>query len=491
MNNWTLRSYFWIFSLSIIFSFNALAQEKGGCGTVEIDESWLRYFANNKLQISQSRNCDIYVPITVHILGDDSGLGYYSIFSLFKSIETLNNDFESSGIKFYLSGPINYINKSIWYEHTSFSVGTQMMNTNNVPNTINSYIVENAANNCGYRAFSGNAVAMAKSCMSPNDHTWAHEIGHFLSLPHTFRGWEGTNYDGNVATPSTVGVSNVELFDGSNCDASGDFFCDTSPDYISYRWQCDGNNESEISLKDPTGAEFKSDGSLIMSYAFDNCQSRFSPDQELAMCSYLQERIPEFVSTKTPLGKVDPLLTKLIFPKEGDIVEPSIRLEWEETGNATFYIVEVSRVANFAIPSYRELVYDNHFDVSLNPGTTYHWRVRPMNEYDTDFEKFSEKVKFETGNTSSTIDYYETNLKIYPNPLTNGNPLILELQSIQSEEVTFNVYSMDGSQIFSTRHFIKSGSNKIQLNIPQLPKGMFLLSATGIGHKFHKKIVID
>ena len=57
----------------------------------------------------------------------------------------------------------------------------------------------------------------------------------------------------------------VEKMDGSNCHYAADGFCDTSPDYIDYRWPCNDNLESNVTQMDPNGETFQSDGSLFMS----------------------------------------------------------------------------------------------------------------------------------------------------------------------------------------------------------------------------------
>ncbi len=486
MNNIFKNSFVCLF-LSLSFYF-VQAQERAYCGTEHDNEEWLTYFAKHKEQI-MSRNCDVYVPLTVHVLGDNNGVGYHPLSTIFQALGVLNSDFESSGITFFLNGPINYINNTAWYDHASFTTGNQMMNFNNVDNTINCYIVENAAGNCGYRTFGGDGIALAKSCTGINDHTWSHEVGHYLSLPHTFRGWEGTDYDGSEDTPTSVGSVSVELLDGSNCEFAGDGFCDTAPDYYSYRWGCDDQNENPDSLTDPNGAKFKVDGTYFMSYALDNCVNRFSQEQEASMCSYLETFIPDFISNATPLGDIDPSDTELVYPIGGQIVENNVTLEWEESGNATFYIVEVSRFPNMGILSARELVYGNTLDLfGLSDDKKYYWRVRTFNEYDFDYDKKTAVEQFETGELSSTQDYYSENLKIYPNP-TQDRRLNLSLESQVSEDVEIKLTDLTGKTVFSKTYFFRNGSNEILIDTPDLAGGIYLLTGQGQNHSFQDKVI--
>ena len=60
-------------------------------------------------------------------------------------------------------------------------------------------------------------------------------------------------------------------------------FCDTSPDYLNFRWSCNEDSESYQLQTDPDGVNFRSDGTLIMSYSNDECANRFSEEQISAM----------------------------------------------------------------------------------------------------------------------------------------------------------------------------------------------------------------
>ncbi|MCB0574414.1 MAG: metalloprotease, partial [Saprospiraceae bacterium] len=102
----------------------------------------------------------------------------------------LNEDYAATGIRFYFKDDWNLINSTAWYQHANIPQGIDMMLTNNVPDALNAYFASNVAGNCGYNLpYAG--VAVAHNCAATGDHTWAHEVGHALSLPHPFIGWEG------------------------------------------------------------------------------------------------------------------------------------------------------------------------------------------------------------------------------------------------------------------------------------------------------------
>ncbi|TNE57550.1 MAG: hypothetical protein EP344_11050 [Bacteroidetes bacterium] len=62
----------------------------------------------------------------------------------------------------------------------------------------------------GIGSAAGTGIVLRKDCI--NARTFAHELGHFFSLLHTFEG------------------NGTELVDGSNCDTEGDLICDTPAD---------------------------------------------------------------------------------------------------------------------------------------------------------------------------------------------------------------------------------------------------------------------
>jgi PKD repeat protein len=106
---------------------------------------------------------------------------------------------------------------------------------------------------------------MANSCAT-NGSTLSHEMGHFFALSHT----HGNSND--IA-------STEELVNGSNCESTGDFICDTPADpqlgasNVSFNCQYTGfaqDINEDFYQPDPTN---------IMSYSRKECRTFFSPQQ--------------------------------------------------------------------------------------------------------------------------------------------------------------------------------------------------------------------
>ena len=274
------------------------------CGTTG-KSPWLDWYHANKHTFPESSDTNwLYVPVTLHIVGTDQGSGYFRLESAIRAVCDLNERFTDSRIRFYLmpGEEVIYLNNTSWYDH-DWEGGAELINENKLPGRLNAFIVANPSGACGYSWY--DAIVLGKNCSGQENSTWSHEAGHHLSLPHPFYGWEGFEWNYSQPAPATIFGDPVEKLDGSNCQTSGDFFCDTRPDYLNYRWQCNGDQESTVLLHDPNGEEFRADASLIMGYALDNCQSRFTPEQIEAMRWNLNTQHSSYLIADTPGPEID------------------------------------------------------------------------------------------------------------------------------------------------------------------------------------------
>ncbi|MDX1913128.1 MAG: hypothetical protein SFV22_16660, partial [Saprospiraceae bacterium] len=201
----------YLYSLLTLLSLNAgvvLGQNDDNqpwCGTKGIT-SWFDFYRQNREYFAAERGDGdtawLYVPVTIQIVGNDNGGGYYPLELALLSVCQMNEHFAQARIKFYLQpgDPVRYLNNSTWYEH-NWDGGADLIESNRIPNRLNTFIVADPAGNCGYSWI--DAIVMAKGCSGPGNRTWAHEAGHHLSLPHPFYGWEGFEWDYSQPAPET------------------------------------------------------------------------------------------------------------------------------------------------------------------------------------------------------------------------------------------------------------------------------------------------
>lgn len=487
-----------LFSLAAFsLFFSAHAQKKVEyCGTPPGIVSWLRGFQENPSAFLRSPGM-LYVPLSIHIVGTDNGAGHFPVSRILDAMCTLNEDFEASNIRFFIEGGFHYIDNSSYYDH-DFDRGIAMMEKHNVPNTINCYFVHNPAGNCGY-AFYHLGIALNRGCITEEgSHTWAHEAGHFLSLPHTFSGWEEVDYEAMGQAPAVLGNGRAtERVDGANCRNAGDGFCDTPPDYLSKQWRCRNDRLSNTLQTDPSGAVFRSDGSLIMSYAYDECVSRFSDAQADAMRANLLNQRAGLLYDQSPAVPLEGFSIRPSSPAQGVLVTDvsSLALEWEPVEQAEGYVVELSFLSGQGY----EVLYSTFHTLSnrvvvsnLLSDHDWLWRVRPYNRYGG-CAGYSNAFTFETGNFINTTreEVALSDFRLQPNPQEAGGLLSAEFDLPVALELQLSIYSIAGKRINGFPVNGHYGLNTVEIPTGNLEPGLYLVGLEHAQGRQFRKILIQ
>jgi hypothetical protein len=510
-----------LFCFFLIIGSNLFSQGKEHlhpCGSPPISQKeWKEILTEVESQKESGLDSQkLYIPMTLFNVGKSDSTSFYSTAAILTALSRLNQDYDSVGMQFYLNGPIRRLENTAWWDHKSVIQGHQMMIDNNVPNTMNVYIVSNPASNCGYNLPSA-GIAMNRSCMSPSDHTFAHEIGHNFYLPHPFLGWEGKRF--NLANPTPdrvtydytffkdifpidttlriIDTALVEYFDGRNSAIAADQVEDSKADYLSYRWQCTANNFSVDKQRDPAGTEFFSDGSLFMSYAADECQSRFSKKQ-IGVMRYMAQygkrknyllnpRIPENKITLNPANLISPVGSQVTGVN-------NITLRWNKVPNATSYLVQLSRLSNYLVFDLDIVVTDTFINVptTLSANRNYFWRVRAFNSYYFD-NPFTPNGVFKTAVTSSEeLGFsWAKEIKLYPNPIESGVTPNLTINMLESGSIQWEVYNLIGGLIKKGDLNLLAGENYLSLPVVFENKGLYLLKLTKEGSSGGLKFIVE
>ena len=417
------------------------------CGYHDKSE-WLVRYQAGEFPRGQKSNTTRYVPLNIVFTGNDDGGDRQSPRDFLESMQLLNQDFRAQNIQFYISGRIQYVDNSDYNSHNSRG-GAELRANHRRSGHINTYFVADPAGACGYYSPNFEGVVNNQSCIGGIDRTWAHEMGHFLSLPHTFYGWESVESIDSIKldepAPATVRFRGtnvpVERVDGSNCEQAADGFCDTTPDYLMQRWGCNGTREYPDSLLDPDSTRFAVPAFNVMSYAFDRCVNGFTNDQQAAMFANLNSRRnlirPNVIDTfaadvadfeiEAPLNR-----TRLPFGNP-------VTFTWKSVPNADFYAIEINQNSNFTgAVAFTTVVYDTTLilDNILQENRLYYWRVRPVNNFVVN-GAFSDVFAFRNGRgqapPSATIDAaFNAALTVAPNPVAGGMDLRVDAQDLAS-----------------------------------------------------------
>lgn len=279
MNPKKLLNYLLLFIFFIGIQSTSLAQNEE-CGFQFTPENKVYYDSIKKevkkieqqfLAKKKSSNSSTLltsVPIKAHIIRTSSGTGGLTFTQLNDAIAVMNSIYTDAGLEFFLCAGINYIDSDLFYDFSK-NQESALTTPNNISNVVNIYFANSITNDsgigiCGYAYYPGGpeTIVMKNSC-AVNESTLSHEMGHFFSLNHT----HGS---------SSVEGSTQELVDGSNCDTTGDFICDTPADpklgYGNVSLLCTYTGAAQ----DANFDYYQPDATNIMSYSRKECRTFFS-----------------------------------------------------------------------------------------------------------------------------------------------------------------------------------------------------------------------
>lgn len=468
------------------------------CGTAPEIAPFLRLYQSNSQAFLNERSSDtLLVGLQLHLLAQDNGIGRIATDRLLDALCQLNADYASSNIRFYFKNDWHLIDSTAWYQHEDIVDGISMMLTNNVDGALNIYFVADPAGNCGYNLpYAG--IAMRHGCTGAGDHTWAHEIGHALSLPHPFLGWEGKTYSPSNPTPDTLTYDYThfhdtldlvpapldttvsERVDGSNCAVAADRICDTPPDYLSYRWDCNDDNNSLVIQTDVNGATFRSDGTLFMSYAADGCQNRFSNEEMAIMRADLSENHQDWLAPgPAPAALSGPV--SLQFPiNEQEVPYVGTLAHWSPVPGATHYLVQASLLQSYILKAVDMVVTDTAAILpNLQANRKYYWRVRPFSSW-SGCVPFTANGVFKTTDAVSVSEPGDDGWRCYPSLLSPGQLLSVELPaSWVGHPVQYMVFDAAGHALWQNHTVPALEKLILHLPVENWPAGVYRLVAVG------------
>lgn len=472
-----------ILAVSLTVTLNGQRLEPCATSKVAQNERLLRFQERLQPNISLRGGITLYFPIQIFISARvHSNSGSISPQKLMDEICHINNLYRQVNIEFYQIAPPVLLNDHQWDKIETQSELKNLITDYNIKNAIPIYIVENGLEACGFNIIQNQenlGIVVSSECYKVKGALFAHELGHYLGLPHTFLGWEGKSFDYNQKAPENWENIKVERADGSNCRTAGDGFCDTAPDYLSLRWSCSDSSKSPIPQVDPIGKSFFSDGSLIMGYALDPCPTRFSKEQITYMRGYSDVFYPHLLKTDLPL-KVNKTEPTTLSPADLNQINLSngVTFNWEKVPGTYKFMVEISPMPNMAIITNSYEISGDSLSLKVHnliAGRRYYWRLRSLNLYATCLS-VSKIKSFNTVLSTSSLELSKENQSLVKvNPINQFEGMQLNLED-QSFPLSITLTNSSGQLLLNKNYAQYVGSSNLSISVSAFPPGQYTLT---------------
>jgi len=516
----TKKLLLFIFALGLALPYQAMAQQRGTCGTMtdEARETITKRLLKNKEAVKnglvESRNDITYVPIKFHLIADDNGIGRVLETSVYDQLCKINTEYLDQDIQFFISDGLGYLNSTVAYNSPASTGGQFQLQARRKAGMVNVFICKNAdtggggaGTTLGYYSPFGDWIVIRKDEVSKFNTTLVHELGHYCSLLHPHNGWDAiegydTDVYGNPAPNiSPAGVpteKNARTGTCKNCNTAGDYLCDTGPDY---NFGFGANSCDYGGVNDPCGEEADPDEDNFMGYFLDGCQSGFSDDQKAIVAADIAQRLNSnsINSSFTPsntLALGGP--TTLEFPADGETIATFgfVTLDWSEVENADGYIFQLDRFSAFNVQPIQEIITDGSSSIEiegLNANTKYFWKVTPFNQVSACVGT-TPVQSFTTGNMESTAVETIASVNtwsVQPNPVQDANEITIKMDSKEAFEADILLYDITGKAVKQiNKQRFNIGDSALNMTINDLDNGMYVLAIRTQNGILNNKIVI-
>ena len=498
-----MTRYLFLLVFAISFSLNlgySQGEIRGTCGNtdplpfLERIQAHKEALTNAPLVLRSS--VTKYVPLTIILVADDNGNGYAREEQVLAEIASLNRQYAPQEMVFYLAN-LKYKADSRIYNTPASNGAVFQMNLVRDNSSLNIFVTQaaesgsgNPGTTLGYFSRENDWVVVRKSEFNGASGTLAHELGHFFSLAHPHSGWECEPYDEDIHgnpvesfwSPCN-GSIRVEFQDGSNCDNSGDFVCDTPPDYnFGFGWSVQGDQCAPYTreVRDPQGEIVDPMEENIMGYFIDCEEYVFTPNQQsLIQADYFSSSRAYLRTGIVPA--TDTVINDVVYnyPINGEEspTYTQVELDWDDVDGANMYLFIIDRFNTFSFQPERYIVSESSIVLEeLAADRQYYWRVWPFNESMTG-AGWASTQDFFTGVSSAvnTIDAVDE-VNVFPNPVTSGS-LTLAVKATSTIDADVYLTDMSGRTVLSAGSFlIEGGSTWTQpVDVSGLVPAMYIL----------------
>jgi len=494
---------------SVSLSAQSFGHDHAKCGTVSNELSIERVKENKKRAASSDFRMEtIYLPIKFHRVGTNDGSDQIKISSILDQMCRLTREYKKYDIVPYIYEGFNDVfNTGIYLN--PLANNSQMISRKD-GNAVDIFVTENAdvgsegggGLTLGYYVTPGvsenDYIVLRKKELIDSTGTIEHELGHYLSLLHTFNGWETVPFDlnihGNPVSISSVGGVPVELVDrNSNCENAGDLLCDTETDH---NFNFLGQGSPAITAGCNMIVELRDKEDNLIEPPFNNTMSYYSCTDgifsegqiELMNADYNSPFRNHIRNSYIPnLNEITEAPT-LLTPSSDAEIYNSVQFNWTAVEHADFYVLEItssSEAFSYITTQPNKLVTD------LSPDKNYFWQVSPFNETSTCIRSSNKVVS--TGNVFSSVESLNdvAQIMIYPNPVDLGASLQISIDSKEAFNADISILGLDGKEVLvQNNKKINTNNNILEIPTENIASGMYFLQIRSQRGVFSKQIVI-
>lgn len=499
--------YIFLIALSFGLLISNLSQAQIKCGiddNLEHRRFLLSLPFETRTSFSKPEN-NHKVPMQFHIVSANGG-EVIKLKVILDALCYLNEVFDTIGLTFYMGGNVNYITNPTFSSLPNMAVGDAMVATHNVPGRMNVYFTK--LNNfspgalCGFGNFpftgggsgaNAGAIVLDAGCVPAPNPTWAHEMGHHLSLFHTFQ-TTSSNPTGASAERVTR-VTEVNPRVSANCATAADLFCDTEADYLQGGWT---SCNMVHTTTDFNGDVFRPESANFMSYSLDQCQNKFSQQQKGTMVYSMVNLRSQLINQNHPTFNPIASTINRLTPAQGSTNNPAnfTFFSWNKVPGATHYILEFSRFSSFTPgQTFDTLITDTmllYEGTRIGQGNLHYWRVRPFS-YTEPCTNFSSVGSFTASapygvNTSNLVKKQE--IKVYPSLVSRNSPLLtINYAGAENKTTIFQIMNVNG-KIIQQEELNLNSSSITQIHLLQNQAGVYFVNIKDAQTSFVQKIVI-
>lgn len=503
-----------ILSLLFVFTMQSYAQHAGNCGFIAGEDFIGRTLSNKKhyhKHLGENRSPTVrYVPINFLVGGKtDQSQTAANPENVLEMMCRLNEAYEEVNIQFYIYDRIKYIYNDAFYDNPGI-VSNLIVNPHRKLEAMDVLIGRKADTpggglgvTLGHYNPSKDWIVIKTSEINYASETFPHEVGHYFSLNHPHYGWDADPWDeaihGNPVTLSSS-PSNplipIELANGSNCETSGDFLCDTPADYnLGFGWN---NCNYTGGARDPEGVLLDPEERNFMGYFLECGNDYHFSDEQIALVNAdLDIRQGVLDTDFTPNATTITGMGSPIFPTDNEVLDyyNNFAIKWNFPEGGLRSVVQISENFLFLNSIFYGIKSSNGFWVGedlLEPNKTYYVRVVPFNDYYTCTTGLEFSWSFKTGlNTNTSNLPLDLDWSVFPNPAAQGSKVLVQMDMEKSADVQVELLDLSGRVLYSQESFINAGQSNLELNHNDLSTGLYFVRLNTEDGVAVKKLIVQ